>query len=329
MSNKKRLVLIDGMNAFYRSYAVNPTLNPAGDHIGGYVGFFKTLQKIARNTSPDDIIIAWDGPGGSKKRRSINKNYKDGRKPVKRYNRVYDHTTSPEEEEQNKGWQIAQTIELLNHTPVKQVLFRDIEADDLIAYAVKSDIYSGWQKVIVSNDRDFMQLLDNETVLYRPVKDEIMTRDTVIEQYKIHPDNMTVARAIIGDKSDNLEGVSGVGEKTVIKCFPELSGSSKVYLNDIIDKAKSPPRDLKAYSDIYKKRSQIKENYRIMQLYEPSIRFDASQELEEILLEDEVYFAKNDWRVKQITDGFPMDYDWSTIEVTFRNIVQQARSKDE
>lgn len=329
MSNKKRLIVIDGMNAFYRSYAVNPTMNANGDHIGGYVGFFKTLQKIARYTEPDDIIVAWDGPGGSKKRRSINKNYKEGRKPVKRYNRTYEHTISPKEEEQNKGWQIAQTIELLNTTPVKQLLFNNIEADDLIAYVVKSDVYQEWQKVIVSNDRDFMQLLNEDTVLYRPVTDAVVTRDTVLSEYEIHPENMTIARAIIGDKSDNLEGVSGVGEKTVVKCFPELSGSSKIYLSDIFDKAKNPPRELKAYSDIYKKRSKIQENYKIMQLYEPSIRFNAAQEIDEILLEDQIYFAKNDWRVKQITDGFPMDYDWSTIEFTFKNIVNTVRNKHE
>ena len=78
-------------------------------------------------------------------------------------------------------------------------------------------IYQGWQKIIVSNDNDFMQVCDDTTVLWRPVKDEILNSKRIVEKTGIHPTNMALARAVIGDASDNLPGVKGAGFKTVAK----------------------------------------------------------------------------------------------------------------
>ena len=77
----KRVLVIDGMNNFVRSYVVDPTLDVNGNPIGGLSGFLKILQKNIREIRPDKIVVCWEGPSGSQKRRSINKNYKAGRKP--------------------------------------------------------------------------------------------------------------------------------------------------------------------------------------------------------------------------------------------------------
>ena len=75
---KKRVMLVDGLNAFYRAYIVNPSLSSNGQPIGGLVGFLKILQKLCKQIKPDHIVIAWDGAGGSSRRRATNKNYKEG-----------------------------------------------------------------------------------------------------------------------------------------------------------------------------------------------------------------------------------------------------------
>ena len=99
----KRVMVIDALNQFLRAYIVNPTLSPNGDPVGGAIGFLKILQKLCREIKPDKVVICWDGQGGSKKRKLVNKNYKSGRKPL-RLNRDIKHLTE-EEELQNKIWQ--------------------------------------------------------------------------------------------------------------------------------------------------------------------------------------------------------------------------------
>ena len=78
----KKVLIIDALNMFFRCYARDPSIALSGNPAGGCVGFMKSLQKSIRLTQPDDVIIVWDGGGGSRKRRTINKNYKLGRKVV-------------------------------------------------------------------------------------------------------------------------------------------------------------------------------------------------------------------------------------------------------
>ena len=87
----------------------------------------------------------------------------------------------------------------------------EIEADDVIAYTCGLERYKGWQKVIISNDKDFYQLCDDETVVYRPTGDQLMNKKRIIEEFGVHPTGMALARAIVGDASDNLQGIKGAG----------------------------------------------------------------------------------------------------------------------
>ena len=83
MSKSKRVMIIDALNAYLRAYIVDPSLSMSGNPIGGIKGFFKILQKLVREIKPDEILIIWDGPNGSSKRKAIDKNYKAGRKPLR------------------------------------------------------------------------------------------------------------------------------------------------------------------------------------------------------------------------------------------------------
>ena len=167
-----RLMIIDGNNQYLRAYIVNPTLSPNGQPIGGVVGTLKILQKLCKEINPDEIIITWDGEGGSSKRKAMNKNYKEGRSPV-RLNRGIRNLTENEEFE-NKVWQMTRLAEYLNQLPVIQFLYPNVEADDVISYVIQHPKYADWQKVIVSADKEFIQLFNKTTVLISTIQEEII-----------------------------------------------------------------------------------------------------------------------------------------------------------
>ena len=143
----KRVLIIDALNMYFRAYIVDPSLSTNGQPIGGVKGFLKILQKLVRETKPDHIVIAWDGAGGSQKRKSVNKGYKEGRKPI-RLNRDI-RNLSENEEMENKVWQQTRLIEYLNELPISQTMLPAVEADDVIAYVSKLGHFADWQKVIV------------------------------------------------------------------------------------------------------------------------------------------------------------------------------------
>ena len=217
----KRVLIVDALNAYLRAYIVDPSVSTNGQPIGGLKGFIKILQKLVRLTKPNAIVVCWDGPNGSKKRKTMDKNYKQGRKPI-RLNRSV-HNLTDDEELQNKIWQQGRVVEYLNNMPIIQTMLPEIEADDVISHVCSLGHFDNWQKIIVSNDKDFMQLCDEKTVLWRPVKDEILNSKRIVEQTGVHPTNMALARAVIGDASDNLPGVKGAGFKTIAKRIGFLS----------------------------------------------------------------------------------------------------------
>ena len=156
MKQEGRVLIIDQLNLFFRNYIVNPSLSQHGFPIGALRGCIQSLQKIARETKPDMIVICWDGEGGSKKRKLLKKDYKAGRKPI-RLNRNVRNLTEQEEVE-NKVWQQMRLVEYYNALPVVQFMFRGTEADDIIAHVAQLPQFKNWQKVIVSSDKDFFQL---------------------------------------------------------------------------------------------------------------------------------------------------------------------------
>jgi DNA polymerase-1 len=317
----KRLMIIDALNAYFRAYIVDPSLSLNGDPIGGYKGFIKILQKLCREMRPDEIVIAWDGAGGSQKRKAVNKNYKEGRKPI-RLNRAVRNLTE-DEEMQNKVWQQYRLMELLNFTPVIQLVSDGIEADDVISYVSQHAKYDGWQKVIVSSDKDFFQLCDDETVLYRPIQKVFMNKPRILEKFGIHPTNFALARAIVGDKSDNLDGVRGVGLATVAKKMPFFANEDTVTIEDVIEYCENDNTGLKTLASIKESRDLITENYKIMQLYAPSISVQTKSKLKYSLENFEPEFNKTEIIKRMKEDGFG---EWNTTDLfaTFKRIVSRA-----
>jgi DNA polymerase-1 len=317
----KRLLVIDALNAYFRAYIVDPSLSTNGQPIGGYKGFVKILQKLCREMKPDEIIIAWDGAGGSQRRKIINKGYKEGRKPI-RLNRTVKNLTE-NEELHNKVWQQHRLMEMLNEMPVMQLVHDGVEADDIISHVVQMPHYRGWQKVIVSSDKDFFQLCDDETVLYRPIQKKFVNKLRILEEFSIHPTNFALARAMAGDKSDNLDGVRGVGLGTVSKRLPFFAEEKSVTINKLIEFCENDNTGLKAFASIAENQKAIESNYKIMQLYQPMISVTGRTKMNNIVHNFKPQFNKTEVIKRMKIDGFG---EWNTFDIfaTYKRIVNNA-----
>jgi len=300
---------------------VDPSISTNGDPIGGIKGFIKILQRHVRETKPDQIIVVWDGPNGSRKRKTIDKNYKEGRKPI-RLNRAF-HNLTDDEELHNKMWQQSRLIEYFNNMPIMQFMLPEIEADDVIAYITQMPRYKGWQKIIISNDKDFMQVCDDETILWRPTQNEILNKDRIIEKTGVHPTNMALARAIVGDTSDNLPGVRGAGFATVGKRLNFLSDSKSYTIDEVIEYCNKSSSKLKFFSNIVENQPLIEHNYKMMQLYAPQMSFQSKTYVKESIENFECEFNKTEIIGMMRDDGFG-ELNWEVLKENLNKISREC-----
>jgi DNA polymerase-1 len=318
-----KILIIDFLNLFIRSYVVNPSISKQGQPIGGIVGVFKSLQKLCRDTKPDKIIFCHDGPGGSRKKKALHKDYKEGRNPLRLNRNV--KVLDEKQELENRLWQQLKTFDYLNFCPVIQLMEENVEADDLISYIVQHKDHQEQVKMIVSSDKDFIQLLDDKTILIRPVQDEILNKNRVIEEYKIHPNNFALARSIAGDKSDNLDGIRGVCLASLSKKFPILAQEEKYSVDDIFEKCEENKEDGKIYTNILAEKQKIYLNYQIMQLREPNMSLQAQQKTNYVLENFEPEFNKTDFLKTSIIDGFA-DLKLIDLFTTFNRIISDYKT---
>ena len=324
MGNKmKKILIIDFLNLFIRSYVVNPSISKQGQPIGGIVGVFKSLQKISRETKPDKIIVCHDGPGGSRKKKALHKDYKEGRNPLRLNRNV--KVLDDKQEFENRIWQQLKTFEYLNLCPVIQLMEENVEADDLISYIVQHKDHKDCVKVIVSSDKDFIQLLDDKTILMRPVQDEILNKNRVLEEFNIHPNNFALARSIAGDKSDNLDGVRGVGLVSLAKKFPILAEQNRYTVDDILEKCETTKSDGKIFESILADKDKVYLNYQIMQLYQPNMSLQAQSKTDYVLENFNPEFNKTDFLKSSILDGFA-DLNLNELFTTFNRIISDHKS---
>ncbi len=318
----QRVVVIDALNMFIRNYIVNPMISTNGNPIGGAVGFINSVKKLMRESKPDQVIICWDGAGGSQKRRQTVKEYKKGRKPLRKNYEV--EGMSEQSEKENMVWQQRILMEMLNEMPIIQLMLDRVEADDIISMIVSSPKYNGWQKVIVSSDKDFLQLLDDETVLYRPIQKKAWTKNTVIEEYGISPENFVIARAIAGDKSDNLAGIKGAGLPTIAKRLPFLIDNEMHTLSEVYDHCANAEGKLKFHERIVEDWDVVETNYKVMNLTPPSISVQGRRKVNYAL--DNFEFELNATELKRasVEHGFG-SYDWSELMAMLRGIVEKNK----
>ena len=236
------VLLVDGMNLFIRVFSAIPTTNEDGIHVGGIVGFLRSLAFSINMIRPTRTIVVFDGKGGSNRRRKIFPQYKMGRKMSYRLNRAHDFLTR-EEEQKMMIRQLNRVVEYLECLPITILNIENCEADDVIGYLSKH-IYNDSKTTILSTDKDFLQLVDNNTRVYSPTKKKMYDEAKVFDEYGIHPKNFLLFRMFDGDKSDGIPGVNGIGQKTLVKLFPFMETNQQYTLEDIYRSAETQKNPL-------------------------------------------------------------------------------------
>lgn len=268
-------------NLFTRHYVVNPDMTTNGQQIGGAIGSLKTLRRLVYDLSPAQVIIAWEG-GGSTKRRAIYSEYKANRKP-ERLNRFYEDDIPDTED--NRVWQMAILARMLKRFPVCQVYVSDCEGDDVIAHLHRNQ-FKDRKKIILSNDKDFYQLLDEKTSIYSPQSKRLHTMEDVKKEFfGIQAHNFALAKALCGDKSDNIPGVKGLGFKTLVQRIPLLISDAEITIDQVIEYANVRRNEAKVMMNVVQNEQLIRTNWRLVYLGGSTLTHDQAARTDTILAE--------------------------------------------
>ena len=265
--SQKRVLMIDGLNLFFRNFAMLKMVNPKGVHIGGLGGFLRSLGALIRQIQPHEVYVVFDGAGSSMNRKNLVPEYKSGRETQRITN--WEVFESLEEEHDSKVDQIVRLIQYLKTLPVKTVSIDKLEADDIIAYLSHTALKQRDNKIfIISSDKDFLQLVNEKVIVYRPMEKKFYTSKFFQEKYNMPPSNFIIYKTLLGDSSDKIKGVKGLGEKKLFKLFPELNKWDVSY-EDILDICERKFKDHIIYSRVIQESNQLEKNYKIMDLSNP------------------------------------------------------------
>lgn len=260
------ILVIDAMNMLIRSFSLLKAMNPSGAHVGGLVGFLRSLGYVTRTFDPTRVIIVWDGKGGSANRKNIDPNYK-AQRATSRITHWGLYDTKEEETEALIG-QLYRTQDYLDCLPVHQLVLDKLEADDIMAWIAKKASISNVKKcTIVSSDKDFLQLVDDTVEVYAPIKKKTFTKDNIFDELKVLPENYNIVKALLGDNSDNLQGVKGLGIKTIIAEFPKLL-TEKTDFDYIYKIAEEKLEGKKIFAKIIHNWNKVMTNFELMNLHE-------------------------------------------------------------
>lgn len=272
-----RVLLVDGMNTFLRSFSVINYTNTQGTHIGGMVGFLRSLAYVVNLTQPTRVICVFDGEGNITNRKNLYADYKGNRK-LKRITN-WSSFDSLEEESASVSQQMLRLIDYLKQLPINISVIDKLEADDIIGYlAPKFD-----QSIIMSADQDFLQLCSDNVQVYSPIKKKFYGPKEVFDEYGLWPQNFINYKILMGDTSDNLPGVKGLGPKKLFKLYPELAEEKKVTLKEIVSKSLEKHKENGIYGNVYNFRKQLEINEQLMSLENPNIPDYDIKKLDELL----------------------------------------------
>lgn len=293
MSNAKRpIIIVDGMNIFIRHFMVNEAVSARSEPIGGVVGFLRFLDMTIQRFAPGKCIVVWENGGASPRRRKISPTYKQNRGKIKEFRSRKSGSSSMKDvlrnDTESRIKQLALLYQLLKKTPVCQIFVKDTECDDIIGYLTKYEFKKEDRlKLIVSSDKDFYQLLDDPNVKqYDPARKITLDAQYVIDKFGITPNNFCLARAFEGDPSDNIEGVIGVGLKTLSKRFTGFENPDKdMTIDEVLDQARNllkakKTQKLKSPREILQCEDMIRRNWKLMYLNSSNL---AARQIEKVV----------------------------------------------
>jgi len=317
---KIRTLLIDGSNLLKRSFhGAKEVQTTKFGHIGGLYQFLTTTRMLVKQHMINKVVLVWDGEGAGIYRHRIDLAYKANRKS-KEWHKKIEMTAAEIRREKEKDESILKQRKRIQAYAeelfLRQIEVDDIEADDLIAaYCLehnnKEEIF------LYSNDRDFAQLLDlNITILF-PNINQPVNKTNYIMHFNHHYSNALAIKIISGDVSDNVKGIDGIKEDTLLKYFPELKfkhltvkeiciKADEINRQRILEKKKP----LKSLTNLLNNIDRLRTNFKLVNLREPILNEQAIEELKqlEIPLSPEDRGSKNLYKM-MIEDEFLSVYN--------------------
>ncbi|MBP8608753.1 MAG: DNA polymerase I [Syntrophaceae bacterium] len=209
------VALVDGSNYLYRAFYAIPALtNSKGFPTNAIYGFTNMLLKLLRELKPGYIVIAFDVKGPTTRHEEFT-DYKATRKPMP-------DDLSP---------QIPFIKDIIRGFSIPVLEMQGTEADDIIGALAEQASQKGWRTVIVSGDKDLMQLIDENVTMVDTMKDKTYDVAAVKERFGVAPDKVVEILGLMGDTSDNIPGVPGVGPKTAQRLIEEYGSLEEVIQN--------------------------------------------------------------------------------------------------
>ena len=223
MSKKRTLYLVDGSAYIYRAYhAIRGLTNSKGLPTNAVFGFTRMLLKLIQDRAPEYVVMFFDAKGPTF-RHEIYKDYKANRPPM------------PED----LSVQIPHIKDVTRGFNIKVVEMQGYEADDLIGTFGRRAEKAGFFVVMVTGDKDFVQLITEKTIVWDPMQDKTMDLDAVREAYGVEPHQMIDVMGLAGDSADNIPGVPGIGPKTALALIKTFGSIQQLYAQiDTITKKK-------------------------------------------------------------------------------------------
>jgi DNA polymerase-1 len=289
---KIRTLLVDSSYLLQRSFhGAKDTYTNKFGHIGGLYAFMTTVRKLIREHMVNKVVLIWDGEGGGIERYHIDKEYKANRKN-KEWHKKIEMTTAEIRRERNKEMSLLkQKVRIQEYAEelyFRQIEVTGVEADDIIAayclqYNNKEEIF------LYSGDRDFAQLLDLNITIIFPNIDQPVNKINYIMHFNHYYANALIMKIICGDTSDNVQGINGMGEKTLLEYFPELA-YKHLTVREICQKADEinkqrifeKKKPLKVFENLLHNVERLKINYQLVNLRQPLLTDKAINELEQL-----------------------------------------------
>ena len=285
-----RVLIIDGLNLYLRVFAVNGMLNDRGIPVGGIMGFLKSLAYSIREVNPSRVIVVYDGEGGSQRRRKILPAYKSNRKPGKRITR-WDAFKDAKEEKESMKVQFSRLLEYMDSLPINVIAIDRIEADDTIAYIANNLLEK--EVTIMSADQDFLQLINERITVWSPIKKKFYTPELVMKDYGVPAHNFLMYKVLMGDKSDNILGIKGLGPKKLPKIVPDIVTQRVLDLDSIVQEALEGEEPM--HNRIVESEHQLEINEKLMDLKNPPISGELKRQIRHLIEQPINLLSRNDF----------------------------------
>lgn len=257
-------LLVDGNNLLKISL-VDKTMNSNGEEYGAVMSFLRMLGNVLNKKDFNYCIVCFDGIGSGVLRWKFYEDYKANRgknyelhdpnmsdydkKLIAFRQKVLSHSRKMKNKEEENDDEIFEREKgiinaILEELCIRQYEYENVEGDDIIAYYTKNK-KPNEKVVIVSSDKDLTQLISDTVIVYNPRLKDFITKDNSVEKIGITHENVVLEKILCGDSSDNIKGVKGMGETTLLKLFPQIK-NEKTDLKSIIERSKQLLEERKA-----------------------------------------------------------------------------------